>query len=1063
MKIFLSYGHDVNSPLVERIADDLETHQHDVWIDRNRLKSGHDWRRKIVDGVKDSEIAFSCLSSHYVASEVCLDEMMIALAERSGNVHSILLQSTGEFQVPVALSHIQWLDMHDWRERQNAGATAYEEWYQSKLSEILRILGDPDTQRFAGEIGWLSDLLRPAPFAARMGELLSEEFFGRQWLLNDIESWRTAERRSKVFCITGEPGIGKSAIAAWLAHCGKANVIAIHFCQHDHPVFASPARVIRSIACQMAARLPDYRRFLVESLQRELKADDPDDERSALQRLDSYSAAELFDLLIAQAAHFGLRGGRERYLVVIDALDEAGSELARFLAQKVSSLPDWLGFVVTSRPDEPSVKAHLAALSPTYLDASDNRNVTDLRDAAQSWLKGFGLTDSEAGLALEKLLAASAGNFLYLTLLRRFYETAAQPLPLSDWGTLPPSLASLYATYLARACSDAEQYRAHLAPMLSLLVAARAPLRQAFIQEALELDEEAFHLKVLQPLGSLLRRRGGSVELFHKTLADWLTNPESSDAYFVSRAKGQRSLGMAVFKSFRRSPNGLERLVAVAANCDRRLYLWAGTAPDPKASEINESWLEQSEINESLEQVKTLASNSILATASRIKLNGPGGLAGQTRKVLASGHPTGLLQARLESTEGCVEPDALLSDGAGGWVVCRLSVSTTVSKPHHHRALAVQTHLLRAAGLNISGAQFVFIHEQFCLTDPNDFSGFFATEDLSSTVLPMALEVSTWITEVQESLQGDEPETEPGKQCREFARTCRYLETHCAPVRDQTSGDLGYPLTQFTGVSFRGEFVSRMHQQGIFDLRDVQEAELPPNPVVQRIWRATKTGLPILEPSAADKLAALPYPHYFLDFETLLEVIPRWVGTQPYAQIPFAWSCHCEDAAGTVEHFEFLDLGGNDPRRGFVEALLKTVTRVGTIFTYSPFERFVLKRLAEQLPDLASKIDLLLVQLVDLLPIVRSHYYHPQMRGSFSLKAVLATFDIPLGQEAFEDIQDGLGAQETYRKILTSSAGHGALTDAECQRLVVSIKRYTAIDTLTLCQLARRLSGRPYL
>ena len=38
MKIFLSYGHDLNSPIVERIADDLEVHKHDVWIDRNRLK-----------------------------------------------------------------------------------------------------------------------------------------------------------------------------------------------------------------------------------------------------------------------------------------------------------------------------------------------------------------------------------------------------------------------------------------------------------------------------------------------------------------------------------------------------------------------------------------------------------------------------------------------------------------------------------------------------------------------------------------------------------------------------------------------------------------------------------------------------------------------------------------------------------------------------------------------------------------------------------------------------------------------------------------------------------------
>ena len=1055
MKIFLSYGHDINSPIVERIADDLEAppHYHDVWIDRNRLKSGHDWRRKIVDGVKDSEIAFSCLSSHYVASQVCLDEMMIALAERSGNVHSILLQSTGQFEVPVALSHIQWLDMHDWRDRQNADATAYEAWYQSKLSEILRILDDPDTQRFAGEIGWLSDLLRPAPFAARMGELLSEEFFGRKWLIDDIEQWRTSNRRSKVFCITGEPGIGKSAIAAWLAHCGKAKVIAIHFCQHDHPAFASPARVIRSIACQMAARLPDYRRFLVDTLQRELKADDPTDERSALQRLDSYSAAELFDLLIAQAAHFGLRGGRERYIVVIDALDEAGSELARFLAQKVFSLPDWLGFVVSSRPDEPSVRAHLAALEPTYLDATDDRNVGDLKDAAQSWLKDLGLTDSEADLALGKLLAASAGNFLYLTLLRRFYESASLPLSVSDWNKLPPSLASLYATYLARACPEAEQYRADLAPMLGLLVAARAPLRQAFIRDALEVDEEVFHLKVLHPLGSLLRRRGGCVELFHKTLADWVTNAESSDVYFVSRSMGQRALGMAVFKVFRRSPNGLERLLAVAENCDRRLHLWAATAPDPSTQEINER----------LDEVKTLARSSIFATASCVNLSGPGGPTGQTRKLLASGHPKGLIQARFESAEGCVEPDALLNDGAGGWVVCRLSVSTSGAKPIDRRALAVQVHLLRASGITVSGAQFIFTNKQFYLSTLDDFSGFFTTEDLSSTVLPMALDVSTWIAEAQKALQGNEPKTEPGKHCRGIADTCPYLETHCDPAPDQATGKVRYPLTHLQGASFRAEFVTRMHQRNIFDLLDVPEPDLPSNPVAQRIWRATKAGLPILEPEAAEKLIAFPYPHYFLDFESVQEAIPRWVGTQPYTQIPFAWSCHREDAAGDVRHFEFIDISGNDPRRGLTESLLKMLAGDGVVFTYSAFERMILKQLAEQFPDLVAGIELLSAKLVDLLPIVRGHYYHPQMRGSFSLKKVLPTLDIPLNYGELDDVKDGLGAMEAYRKVLTLRARHGASAEAECRQIAASISRYCAVDTLALCQLTRRLSGRPNL
>lgn len=38
----------------------------------------------------------------------------------------------------------------------------------------------------------------------------------------------------------------------------------------------------------------------------------------------SFRAAELFDYLLANPLRWVINGGRERYLIVIDALDEAG-------------------------------------------------------------------------------------------------------------------------------------------------------------------------------------------------------------------------------------------------------------------------------------------------------------------------------------------------------------------------------------------------------------------------------------------------------------------------------------------------------------------------------------------------------------------------------------------------------------------------------------------------------------------------------------------------------------------------------------------------------------------
>lgn len=56
MKIFLSYRHDSNAPLIEKIKEYLSKDaegnlKHEVWIDKSEIKEGKDWREKIAKGV----------------------------------------------------------------------------------------------------------------------------------------------------------------------------------------------------------------------------------------------------------------------------------------------------------------------------------------------------------------------------------------------------------------------------------------------------------------------------------------------------------------------------------------------------------------------------------------------------------------------------------------------------------------------------------------------------------------------------------------------------------------------------------------------------------------------------------------------------------------------------------------------------------------------------------------------------------------------------------------------------------------------------------------------------
>ena len=51
MRLFFSYGHDENEPIVQMLHQDLIAQGFEVWIDRYEIKGGDDWRRKIAEDI----------------------------------------------------------------------------------------------------------------------------------------------------------------------------------------------------------------------------------------------------------------------------------------------------------------------------------------------------------------------------------------------------------------------------------------------------------------------------------------------------------------------------------------------------------------------------------------------------------------------------------------------------------------------------------------------------------------------------------------------------------------------------------------------------------------------------------------------------------------------------------------------------------------------------------------------------------------------------------------------------------------------------------------------------
>ncbi len=548
LRIFLSYGHDANEELVRRIKADLEERGHDVWFDKTDIKAGDDWRRAITDGILRSQRVVSFLSKHSTRDPgVCRDEIAIAIGVKGGNIQTILVESETEVQPPVNIGHIQWLDMHDWKELRAAGEAIWEHWYQTKLAEIVRVVESDESRRFAGEIETLHGHLKPIKSDARIYDLLRKGFFGRTWLFKAVEKWRhDSKRDSRLFWITGDPGVGKSAFAAQLAHTRADAVIAAQFVEWDKPDHRDARRVVRSLAFQLATRLPDYRKLVLALPE--------------IAELDRKDPAELFDYLLANPLRSVIGGGRERQLIVIDALDEAGeaghNPLVEMLARHATRLPEWLGLLITSRPDE-EVQTPLQGLSglkPLILNTGHVENLADIRDYLRHQLP------DAADAAVNVIVTKSDGVFLYAEYVCE--ELRHNRLSLARLDEFPHGLGGIYAQYFARQFPNLDSYKNTTRYALGLLVAARESLEPGFLAKFMEWNDYQLN-DFLNSLGSLIKQTDGKLHPFHKSLFDWVTEKRMAGSFYVSKLEGHRMLAKKEWEEYQQDP---ENMTAYTSN-----------------------------------------------------------------------------------------------------------------------------------------------------------------------------------------------------------------------------------------------------------------------------------------------------------------------------------------------------------------------------------------------------------------------------------------------------------------------------------------------------------------
>src|SRR5437763_3814216 len=363
-------------------------------------------------------------------------------------------------------------------------------------------------------------------------------------------------------------------------------------------------------------------------------------------------------------------------------------------------------------------------------------------------------------------------------------------------------------------------------------------------------------------------------------------------------------------------------------------------------------------------------------------------------------------------------------------------------KPEHLPDAAVQVHVLRGAGLQVERAEVMHLNPE--CRHP-DLSNLFVREDVTALVEGALIGVPDELAAQRRMLEGPLPDVPIGEHCTR-PYDCPFLERGWPKLPDHHVSKL-YRIERKRALELEAD-----GYETLYDL----PSDLELSVIHSREVRAVQSGRMGVEPTLAKALPQFASPLAFLDFETVSLASPRWPGCRPWQQVPVQFSAHVEEGGrgGGLVHHEWIAEGPGDPRPALAEALVEACEGARKVVAYhASFERECLKQLREAVPLFAKQLERIEKRLVDLLPVIRRHVYHPDFGGGFSIKKTLPAL-VPGMSYADLQVQDGEVATVELQRLMLRDA---ELPAGERAALREALLRYCERDTWAMVKLLERL------
>ena len=357
----------------------------------------------------------------------------------------------------------------------------------------------------------------------------------------------------------------------------------------------------------------------------------------------------------------------------------------------------------------------------------------------------------------------------------------------------------------------------------------------------------------------------------------------------------------------------------------------------------------------------------------------------------------------------------------------------------HLTDLAFQQFVLEAKGVDVGRTGLLLLSKDYRFSASGlNLEALFHYADVSLHTGSLRAEIAVLAPQALSFLQGPAPPAWNYTVCANKGKCKWMLRTTDLP---------DYSIFDISGA--RAKHLQGLLDKRVLDILDVPaDADLFKN--MHRQVEVAQHDIHHKDQVAIDaELAKLPFPHFFLDYETVSIAVPDVEGMWPYQRFAFQYSLHIQyEPGGGLTHRECLLTTREDGMLPLLQQLEVDIPHEagGTVIVWNKgFEKSVNNEMAETYPAFATYLNGLNDRVWDLMDVFKGDWVeHPKFYGSASIKKVLPAL-VP--EFSYSDLAIGEGGTASYTWHLLST---GKIEDNKVDTLRKELLEYCEQDTMAM-------------